>query len=137
MTRTPNYSPERLRSLFQPRSIVLVGASEKSTWSWNFHNILHDGHFTGPVHYVNPRGGTVHGLPAFSRLSDISEPVDPLVVRQLRRRPDYSPSIEFQLLFSNLPDRMATATGRELARERYAFMEEFFMRLKKEAEGEV
>jgi acyl-CoA synthetase (NDP forming) len=62
--------------LFQPRSIVLVGASEKSTWSWNFHHILHDGHFTGPVHYVNPRGGTVHGLPAYSRLADIGEPVD-------------------------------------------------------------
>jgi acetate---CoA ligase (ADP-forming) len=76
MTHTPNYSPERLRKLFQPRSIVLVGASEKSTWSWNFHTILHDGHFTGPVHYVNPRGGTVHGLPAFSHLSDIGEPVD-------------------------------------------------------------
>ena len=76
MTHTPMYSPERLRSLFQPRSIVLVGASEKSTWSWNFHNILHDGHFTGPVYYVNPRGGTVHGLPAFSRLSDIGEPID-------------------------------------------------------------
>jgi len=73
---TPTYSPERLRSLFQPRSIVLVGASEKSTWSWNFHNILHDGHFTGPVHYVNPRGGTVHGLPTYSRLADIGEPVD-------------------------------------------------------------
>ena len=76
MTHTPTYSPERLRSLFQPRSIVLVGASEKSTWSWNFHNILHDGHFTGPVHYVNPRGGTVHGLPTYSRLADIGEPID-------------------------------------------------------------
>ncbi len=76
MTHTPTYSPERLRSLFQPRSIVLVGASEKSTWSWNFHNILHDGHFTGPFHYVNPRGGTVHGLPAYSRLADIGEPID-------------------------------------------------------------
>jgi acyl-CoA synthetase (NDP forming) len=76
MTHTPTYSPERLRSLFQPRSIVLVGASEKSTWSWNFHNILHDGHFTGPVHYVNPRGGTVHGLPAYSRLAGIGEPID-------------------------------------------------------------
>lgn len=76
MTQTPYYSPERLRSLFQPRSIVLVGASEKSTWSWNFHNILHDGHFTGPVHYINPRGGTVHGLPAYSRLAEIGDPVD-------------------------------------------------------------
>ena len=76
MSHTPTYSPERLRGLFQPRSIVLVGASEKSTWSWNFHHILHDGHFTGPVHYVNPRGGTVHGLPAYSRLADIGEPID-------------------------------------------------------------
>jgi uncharacterized protein len=65
----------------------------------------------------------------------IAEPVDPALVRQLRRRPDYSPSIEFQLNFANLPDRMTTATGRELARERFAFMEEFFQRLRKEVEG--
>lgn len=69
--------------------------------------------------------------------AEIEEPVDPALVRQLRRRPDYSPSIEFQLLFSNLPDRMATPTGRELARERYMFMKEFFRRLRKEAEGEL
>src|SRR5215470_4174387 len=76
MTHILTYSPERLRGLFHPRSIVLVGASEKSTWSWNFHNVLHDGHFTGPVYYVNPRGGTVHGLPTYSCLADIGEPVD-------------------------------------------------------------
>ena len=68
---------------------------------------------------------------------DIVEPVDPLLIRQLRRRPDYSPSIEFQLLFGNLPDRMTTRTGREMARERFAFMEEFFSRLRKEVEGEL
>ena len=68
---------------------------------------------------------------------DIVEPVDPLLVRQLRRRPDYSPSIEFQLLFGNLPDRMTTPTGRDLARERFGFMEEFFSRLKREVEGEL
>ncbi len=56
----------------------------------------------------------------------IVEPIDPLIVRSLRRRPDYSPSIEFQLLFTGLPERMTTKTGRELARERFAFMEEFF-----------
>lgn len=69
--------------------------------------------------------------------AEIEAPVDPELVRKLRRRPDYSPSIEFQLLFGNLPDRMTTATGRELACERYAFMEEFFARLKREAEGEL
>lgn len=69
--------------------------------------------------------------------SEIEGPVDPALIRQLRRRPDYSPSIEFQLNFANLPGRMTTTTGRELARERFAFMEEFFMRLKKEVEGEL
>jgi len=54
----------------------------------------------------------------------------------LRRRPDYSPSIEFQLLFTNLPERMTTNTGRELARERFAYMQEFFTRLRQEIEGE-
>jgi uncharacterized protein len=68
---------------------------------------------------------------------EIVEPIVPAVVRQLRRRPDYSPSIEFQLLFGNLPDRMTTATGRELARERFTFMEEFFRRLKQEVEGQL
>jgi uncharacterized protein len=68
---------------------------------------------------------------------DIIEPIDPLLIRSLRRRPDYSPSIEFQLLFANLPDRMTTQTGRELAHERYAFMETFFTRLRKEVQGEL
>lgn len=66
---------------------------------------------------------------------DIIEPVDPLVIRQLRRRPDYSPSIEFQLLFGNLPERMTTNKGKILAQERYTYMEEFFIRLRKEVEG--
>lgn len=66
---------------------------------------------------------------------DIVEPVDPLIIRSLRRRPDYSPSIEFQLLFTDLPERMTTSTGRELARERFAYMQEFFTRLRQEVEG--
>lgn len=66
---------------------------------------------------------------------DIVEPIDPLMIRSLRRSPDYSPSIEFQLLFTNLPERMTTDTGRELARERYSYMQEFFIRLRQEVEG--
>src|SRR6266571_9194800 len=42
--------------------------------------------------------------------AEIVEPVDPLLVRSLRRRPDYSPSIEFQLLFGDMPARMTTDT---------------------------
>ena len=68
---------------------------------------------------------------------DVVEPVDPLTVRHLRRRPDYSPSIEFQLLFGDLPRRMTTPTGRELAAERYTYMLGFFSRLRQEIEGEL
>ncbi len=69
--------------------------------------------------------------------TDIVEPVDPHVVRTLRNRPDYSPSIEFQLLFGDLPDRMTTPTGKMLAQERYDYMKEFFTRLRNEVEGEL
>lgn len=69
--------------------------------------------------------------------ASVPEPVDPMMVRSLRRRPDYSPSIEFQLMFGNLPERMTTPTGKELARERYEYMKEFFRRLQQEVEGEL
>jgi uncharacterized protein len=69
--------------------------------------------------------------------ADVVEPVDPLTVRRLRRRPDYSPSIEFQLLFGDLPRRMTTPTGRELAAERYTYMQSFFTRLRQEIEGDL
>jgi uncharacterized protein len=67
---------------------------------------------------------------------DVIEPVDPLLVRELRRRPDYSPSIEFQLLFGNLLERMTTKTGKLLAQERYQYMSGFFQRLRQEVQGE-
>lgn len=66
---------------------------------------------------------------------EVVEPVDPFLVRTLRRRPDYSPSIEFQLLFGDLHKRMTTATGCELADERYTYMAAFFQRLQQEVEG--
>jgi uncharacterized protein len=69
--------------------------------------------------------------------ADITEPVDPLVVRQLRRRPNYSPNIEFQLLFQNMPERMTTVTGKEMAQERYIYMQEFFRRLQQEVIGDL
>ena len=68
---------------------------------------------------------------------DIVEPIDPHMIRILRRRPDYSPSIEFQLLFANLPEHMTTNTGREMAHERFVYMQEFFSRLRQEVEGEL
>jgi len=45
--------------------------------------------------------------------------------------------IAILLLFANLPQRMTTSTGRELARERFVYMQQFFNRLRQEIEGEL
>jgi acetate---CoA ligase (ADP-forming) len=80
MSATPHppapASPDDVRALFNPGSIALVGATDKSGWSSNtFDNLrLHD--FTGPVHLVNPRAARVHGQPAHRSLSAVPGPVD-------------------------------------------------------------
>lgn len=63
-------------SLFSPRSVVIVGASERSAWSQgSFSNFARLG-FEGPVHLVNRNGDTVHGQAAFTSCAEIGEPVD-------------------------------------------------------------
>ncbi|TDD46734.1 CoA-binding protein [Nonomuraea terrae] len=62
--------------LFNPRSIALVGATDKSGWSVSTLANLREHGFPGPVHLVNPRGGMVHGSPAYRSLAEIPEPVD-------------------------------------------------------------
>lgn len=76
MARGIVYSTERLHTLFEPRSIALVGASDKSTWSLMIHVGLTQGGFDGKVYYINPRNPTVHGQSTVARLVDIGEPVD-------------------------------------------------------------
>ncbi|WP_433431683.1 acetate--CoA ligase family protein [Nonomuraea sp. CA-141351] len=63
-------------ALFNPRSIALVGATDKSGWSISTLANLRTHGFSGPVHLVNPRGGVVHGSPAFRSLTEIPTPVD-------------------------------------------------------------
>jgi acyl-CoA synthetase (NDP forming) len=76
MTETRRFSPQRLRSLFEPQSIALVGASDNSSWSMMVHNNLTIGAYAGRMYYINPRNPTVHGKPTVARLADIGEPVD-------------------------------------------------------------
>src|SRR5260370_19702151 len=70
------HSSQRLRSFFEPQSIALVGASEKSTWSFFTHGNLRGRNYPGELYYVNPRSQTVHGQPTVARLADIGKPVD-------------------------------------------------------------
>lgn len=69
-------SPEALRALFAPRSIALVGATDRSRWSVNTYVNLKALGFPGRIHLVHPKNPTVHGAPAVPSLSAIGEPVD-------------------------------------------------------------
>lgn len=69
-------TPERLRSLFRPRAVALIGASDKSTFSMgSFHNLNRFG-FGEHTYLVNPNKDTVHGQKAYASIADIPEPVD-------------------------------------------------------------
>ncbi|MEV0593796.1 acetate--CoA ligase family protein [Nonomuraea cavernae] len=65
-----------VEALFTPRSIALVGATDKSGWSISTLANLRNHGFPGPVHLVNPRGGTVHGERAYRSLTEMPSPVD-------------------------------------------------------------
>src|SRR5262249_22677903 len=73
---TRPWTPARLERLFTPRSVVLVGASERSNWARMIVGGLARTGFPGRVELVNARGGEVFGRPAVARLADIAEPVD-------------------------------------------------------------
>jgi len=66
----------QIHALFDPASIALVGATDKSGWSLNtFTNLRRHG-FDGPVYLVNPRTEVVHGERTYPSLSDLPEKVD-------------------------------------------------------------
>lgn len=67
---------EQLRRLFYPRSIALVGASERSPWSQLLHANIQRVGFTGRVYAVNKTGAAAHGYPGFLSCKEIPEAVD-------------------------------------------------------------
>ena len=67
---------ERLISLFRPRSVALVGASDKSAFSQiAYHNLVQFG-FREHTHLVSRRGTPTHGQPTVTSCTQIGEPVD-------------------------------------------------------------
>ncbi|MDO9533885.1 MAG: CoA-binding protein [Bacillota bacterium] len=70
-----------LRNLFYPNSIAVLGASDKpGKLGWNvFHNLLHH-RFAGKLYPVNVKAQTVQGIPAFSKVDEIEDPVDAAII---------------------------------------------------------
>jgi acetate---CoA ligase (ADP-forming) len=69
-------SPDRLRRLFTPRSVAIVGASDRSSWSHRIRGALLNSGYDGEVYFVNPRGGTAHGATAHRSVSEIGQVPD-------------------------------------------------------------
>lgn len=75
-THRSQVTPERLQSLFRPRSVVLVGASDKSSFSHTAYKNLVDFGFGEHTYLVNKRGATTHGVPTYTSCADLPVQVD-------------------------------------------------------------
>src|SRR5690348_5180379 len=58
-------SPQRLDAFFSPKSVALVGATDKSGWSLAAFSNLNTYKFPGEFYLVNPRGIDVHGSTSY------------------------------------------------------------------------
>jgi acyl-CoA synthetase (NDP forming) len=76
VAETPRNASARLRELLSPKSIALVGASDRSGWSGGTYANYEQLGFDGSLHLVNRHGGEVHGRQAFTSCAEIGEPVD-------------------------------------------------------------
>jgi len=75
-TAPTGLSVEQIRQLFNPKSIALVGATDKSHWSLSIYKNLIEGDFPGKVYLVNPKGIVVHGQQSYPSVADLPEVVD-------------------------------------------------------------
>lgn len=68
--------PRDLSTMLQPRSIALIGATDRSGWSRMTYANLSNGTYKGEVHLVARRGGTVHGRTAATSCAALGTKVD-------------------------------------------------------------
>lgn len=69
-------TPERLASLFRPRSVALIGASDKSSFSHNAYKNLVDCGLADRTYLVSKRGAVTHGVQTYTSCADLPEQVD-------------------------------------------------------------
>jgi acetyltransferase len=75
------YTPRSLEPIFSPRTVAVIGATEKTgsvgrTVIWN----LISSPFGGTVYPVNPKRANILGIKAYADIRDIPEPVDLAVI---------------------------------------------------------
>lgn len=80
MSMNPVTSAGDLKSLFNPRSIVFIGAGNRSLWSSTAIANLKALGFTGELHLVSRGWGMVHGQQTLKSCTAIGKPVDVALV---------------------------------------------------------
>ena len=101
-------SPERLTALLSPRSVAIVGASDRLGWSSGaFANFAGLG-FDGALHLVNRNGGVVHGRETVTSCVEIGEPVD-LAIMLVGAR-SLAPALE-DVAAAGIPHAVVLAAG--------------------------
>ena len=80
-TYEPYVFPDLTR-LFAPRTVAVIGASEKehSIGNHAMKNIVQHSAFAGTVYPVNPKQAEVMGLRCYPDVASLPEPVDVIVV---------------------------------------------------------
>ena len=71
-----NIPSRDLTAMLRPRSIALVGATDRSRWSQNTFDNLVNRKYAGDIHLVSRRGGTVHGRTAATSCVAVGAPID-------------------------------------------------------------
>ncbi|MGN5732975.1 acetate--CoA ligase family protein [Arthrobacter psychrochitiniphilus] len=79
-TAVQNLDTARLRELVEPRSIVIIGANTKSSWSHFTHSNLMEGGFAGELFMVNRRGEQCHGQRSYTSIAELPAVPDLAIV---------------------------------------------------------
>ncbi len=71
----------RLDQLVAPKSLAVVGASsDTAKWGGMITANLRLGGFPGPIYLVNPKGGTILGLPVYPSVTELPETPDLVLI---------------------------------------------------------
>ncbi len=93
--------PHRLHRMLSPRSIAVVGASQREgSAGYGMLAGLINADFSGALYPVNPRYGEIQGLPCPSSLRDLPDPVDLVLL-----------GVNSARLEQQLADAIATGAG--------------------------
>ena len=69
-----------VETIMRPKSVAIVGASERGRWPSDIYGALKDHGYGGKIHLINPRQKEVYGQATVPSLRELPEPVDHAIV---------------------------------------------------------